>query len=180
VVIPIQIVAERFLSKVNRVKKEVSTTADVAGYDGVIPAVGNPTEKEINQWKKKKKKFMKRQGKSKDKTYKAKNVAEAADKLVKDTILKVLLEQPGNERMNYIIRLFEGISKNLNTSLGYARMFILDALKMDIATGAAKLNAKRATAELNHIRKMIDDLESLLEKINGMNHEDRDGGDEDE
>ena len=80
--------------------------------------------------------------------------------------------------MNYIIRLFEGISKNLNTSLGYARMFILDALKMDIATGAAKLNAKRATAELNHIRKMIDDLESLLEKINGMNHEERDNGEE--
>jgi|TARA_R110002124_G_C8766615_1_gene499575 hypothetical protein len=161
-----------------KVKKEVSTTGGVAGYDGVIPAVGNPTEKEVNQWKKKKKKFMKRQGKSKDKTYNTKSVAEAADKLIKDTILKVLLEQPGNERMNYIIRLFEGISKNLNTSLGYARMFILDALKMDIATGAAKLNAKRATAELNHIRKMIDDLESLLEKINGMNHEERDNGEE--
>ena len=155
-----------------KVKKEVSTTGGVAGYDGVIPAVGNPTEKEVNQWKKK------RQGKSKDKTYNTKSVAEAADKLIKDTILKVLLEQPGNERMNYIIRLFEGISKNLNTSLGYARMFILDALKMDIATGAAKLNAKRATAELNHIRKMIDDLESLLEKINGMNHEERDNGEE--
>ena len=121
---------------------------------------------------------MKRQGKSKDTTYKAKKVAEAADKLVKDTILKVLLEQPGDERMNYIIRLFEGISKNLNVSLGYARMFILDALKMDIATGAANLNAKRATAELNHIRKMIDDLESLLEKINGMNHDERNDGEE--
>ena len=47
-----------------KIKKEMSTTADVAGYDGVIPAVGNPTEKEVNRWKKKKKKFMKRQGKS--------------------------------------------------------------------------------------------------------------------
>ena len=159
-----------------KIKKEMSTTADVAGYDGVIPAVGNPTEKEVNRWKKKKKKFMKRQGKSKDKTYKSKkNVTEAADNLIKETILNVLLEQPGDERMQYIIRLFEGISKNLNVSLGYARMFILDALKMDIATGAAELNAKRGIAELNHIRKMIDDLESLLDKINGMNHEDEDG-----
>ena len=159
-----------------KVKKEMSTTANVAGYDGVIPAVGNPTGPEVNRWKKKKKKFMKRQGKSKDKTYKDKNVAEAADTLIKETILNVLLEQPGDERMQYIIRLFEGISKNLNVSLGYARMFILDALKMDIATGAAELNAKRATAELNHIRKMIDDLESLLEKINGMNQDGQDGG----
>ena len=38
-----------------KIKKEVSTTGGVAGYDGVIPAVGNPTEKEVNQWKKKKK-----------------------------------------------------------------------------------------------------------------------------
>jgi hypothetical protein len=159
-----------------KVKKEVSTTGGVAGYDGVIPAVGNPTEKEVNQWKKKKKKFMKRQGKSKDKTYKGKSVTEAADNLIKETILKVLVEQPGDERMQYIIRLFEGISKNLNVSLGYARMFILDALKMDIATGAAELNAKRATAELNHIRKMINDLESLLDKIDGINQEQQQGG----
>ena len=159
-----------------KVKKEVSTTGGVAGYDGVIPAVGNPTEKEVNQWKKKKKKFMKRQGKSKDKTYKGKSVTEAADNLIKETILKVLVEQPGDERMQYIIRLFEGISKNLNVSLGYARMFILDALKMDIATGAAELNAKRATAELNHIRKMINDLESLLDKIDGINQEQQRGG----
>ena len=116
----------------------------------------------------------------KDKTYKAKSVSEAADNLIKDTILKVLLEQPGDERMAYIIRLFEGISKNLNVSLGYARMFILDALKMDIATGAADLNAKRATAELNHIRKMINDLESLLAKIDSVNHEKQERGQEDD
>ena len=162
-----------------KVKKEVSTTGDVAGYDGVMSAVGNPTEKETNQWQKKKKKFMKSKRKPKDKTYKAKSVSEAADNLIKDTILKVLLEQPGDERMAYIIRLFEGISKNLNVSLGYARMFILDALKMDIATGAADLNAKRATAELNHIRKMINDLESLLAKIDSVNHEKQEGGQED-
>ena len=69
-----------------KVKKEVSTTGGVAGYDGIIPAVGNPTEKEVNQWQKKKKKFMKRQGKSKDKTYKGKSVTEAADNLIKETI----------------------------------------------------------------------------------------------
>ena len=39
-------------------------------------------------------------------------------------------------------------------------------------------NSAINTAELNHIRKMIDDLESLLEKINGMNHEERDNGEE--
>ena len=58
-----------------KVKKEVSTTGGVAGYDGIIPAVGNPTEKEVNQWQKKKKKFMKRQGKSKDKHIRAKRMS---------------------------------------------------------------------------------------------------------
>ena len=158
-----------------KIKKETSTTADVAGYDGIIPAVGNPTEKEINQWQKKKKKFMKNKSKKRDKTYKEDSIAEATDKVVKEAIMKVLLEQPGDERLTYIIRLFEGISKNLNVSLGYARMFILDSMKMDTATGASNLNARRSTAELGHIRRMVDDLESLIEKIHSMNSEKRDG-----
>ena len=54
-------------------------------------------------------------------------------------------------------------------------MFILDALKMDAATGAAKLNAQRATTELNHIRKMINDLESLITQIYRVNMENQVG-----
>ena len=107
----------------------------------------------------------------------SKNVNEAVDKLIKESIVKVLLEQsPNDERMAYIIRLFEGISKNLNVSLGYTRMFILDALKMDVATGAAKLNAQRASTELNHIRKMINDLDSLIAQIYKVNQENQHQG----
>ena len=107
----------------------------------------------------------------------SKNVNEAVDKLIKESIVKVLLEQsPNDERMAYIIRLFEGISKNLNVSLGYTRMFILDALKMEVATGAAKLNAQRASTELNHIRKMINDLDSLISQIYKVNQENQHQG----
>ena len=114
--------------------------------------------------------------KSVKKTKKVESIDEAADKMIRDMIVKVITEQaPDDDRMTYIIRLFEGISKNLNISLSYTRMFILDALKMDSATGGAKLNAQRATTELNHIRKMINDLESLITQIYRVNMENQVG-----
>ena len=165
-----------------KVKKEVSTTGGIAGYNGRIGAPGNPSEEELKRWKKQKGKLVNRKKKPKAKPFKengsrSKNVNEAVDKLIKESIVKVLLEQsPNDERMAYIIRLFEGISKNLNVSLGYTRMFILDALKMDVATGAAKLNAQRASTELNHIRKMINDLDSLIAQIYKVNQENQHQG----
>ena len=144
----------------DKVKKEVSTTGAIAGYHGRLSAVGNPTEKELAVRKRQKRKLLKM--KKNDK----KDVKETISQMVKESIKKVVSEQsPQEQKMSYVLRLFEGISKNLNVSLGYTRMFIMDALKMDDITGGAQLNAKRAVAELNHIRKMIDDLESLIEQI---------------
>ena len=147
-----------------KVKKEVSTTGAVAGYHGRLSATGNPTKKELALRKKQKRKLLKMKKKNKN------DVKETISKMVKESIKKVVSEQsPQEEKMSYVLRLFEGISKNLNVSLGYTRMFIMDALKMDDITGGGKLNAKRAVAELGHIRKMIDDLESLIEQIYATN-----------
>lgn len=163
------------------VKKEISTTGGVAGFSGPISAPGNPTKKELRRRKKQVNKLVKvkengKMKKSVKKTKKVESIDEAADKMIRDMIVKVITEQaPDDDRMTYIIRLFEGISKNLNISLSYTRMFILDALKMDAATGAAKLNAQRATTELNHIRKMINDLESLITQIYRVNMENQVG-----
>ena len=164
-----------------KVKKEISTTGGVAGFSGPISAPGNPTKKELRRRKKQVNKLVKvkENGKMKEsvkKTKKVESIDEAADKMIRDMIVKVITEQaPDDDRMTYIIRLFEGISKNLNISLSYTRMFILDALKMDAATGGAKLNAQRATTELNHIRKMINDLESLITQIYRVNMENQVG-----
>ena len=164
-----------------KVKKEISTTGGVAGFSGPISAPGNPTKKEVRRRKKQVNKLVKvkengKMKKSVKKTKKVESIDEAADKMIRDMIVKVITEQaPDDDRMTYIIRLFEGISKNLNISLSYTRMFILDALKMDAATGAAKLNAQRATTELNHIRKMINDLESLITQIYRVNMENQVG-----
>ena len=164
-----------------KVKKEISTTGGVAGFSGPISAPGNPTKKELRRRKKQVNKLVKvkengKMKKSVKKTKKVESIDEAADKMIRDMIVKVITEQaPDDDRMTYIIRLFEGISKNLNICLSYTRMFFLDALKMDSATGGAKLNAQRATTELNHIRKMINDLESLITQIYRVNMENQVG-----
>ena len=163
-------------------KKEVSTTGGVAGYQGQISAPGNPTPEELNRRKKQKRKLLVKKTKNK----KAKpfvkseqsNLDERSHDMIRDTIFDILLEQgAGEERINYVIRLFEGLSKNLNTSLAYARMFILDSLKMDAVTGGVDLNAKRAKTELNHVRKLVNDLDTLIEKIYMLNRHKADSHD---
>tara|TARA_Y100001951_G_C11249379_1_gene245396 strand:+ start:100 stop:603 length:504 start_codon:yes stop_codon:yes gene_type:complete len=162
-------------------KKEVSTTGGVAGYNTPIGAAGNPTPEEIKRWKKEKRKLLDKGKKKRAKPFvkdEQKNIDERAHQMIRDTIFDILLEQGvGEERMNYVIRLFEGLSKNLNTSLAYARMFILDSLKMDVVTGGVDLNAKRAKTELNHVRKLVNDLDTLIEKIYMLNRHKADSHD---
>ena len=106
----------------SKTKKEVSTTGGVAGYQGRLSAPGNPTPEELNVRKKQKRKLLVKKTKNK----KAKpfvkseqtNLDERSHDMIRDTIFEILLEQgAGEERMNYVIRLFEGLSKNLKTSL---------------------------------------------------------------
>ena len=157
----------------SKTKKEVSTTGGVAGYQGRLSAQGNPTPKELNRRKKQKRKLVQNKKAKKAKPFvksEQSNLDERSHDMIRDTIFDILLEQGvGEERMNYVIRLFEGLSKNLNTSLAYARMFILDSLKMDVVTGGVDLNAKRAKTELNHVRKLVNDLDTLIEKIYMLN-----------
>ena len=162
-------------------QKEVSTTGDVAGYDGRLSAVGNPTPAEIRKRKKEKRKLLDKGKKKKAAPFvkgEEKNIDERTHNMLRDTIFDILLEQGASEeRVNYVIRLFEGLSKNLNTSLAYARMFILDSLKMDVITGGVDLNAKRAKTELNHVRKLVNDLDTLIEKIYMLNRHKADSHD---
>ncbi len=162
-------------------KKEVSTTGGVAGYNAPIGAPGNPTPEELKRWKKEKRKLLDKGKKKKAKPFvksEQSNLDERSHAMIRDTIFDILLEQgAGEERINYVIRLFEGLSKNLNTSLAYARMFILDSLKMDVVTGGVDLNAKRAKTELNHVRKLVNDLDTLIEKIYMLNRNKADSHD---
>ena len=86
-------------------KKEVSTTAGVAGYQGRLSAVGNPTPEELTRRKKQKRKLLVKKTKSK----KAKpfikneqsNLEERSHDMIRDTIFDILLEQgAGEERIN--------------------------------------------------------------------------------
>ena len=155
-----------------KAKKEVSTTGGVAGYNGRLSAQGNPTPKELTRRKKQVRKLVKNTKAKKAKPFVKSEEAldERSHDMIRDTNFDILLEQgESEERMEYVIRLFEGLSKNLNTSLAYARMFILDSLKMDVVTGGVDLNAKRAKTELNHVRKLVNDLDTLIEKIYMLN-----------
>jgi len=161
-------------------KKEVSTTGGVAGYSGRLSAQGNPTPKELTRRKKQVRKLVKNTKAKKAKPFikNEESIDERSHDMIRDTIFDILLEQgESEERISYVIRLFEGLSKNLNTSLAYARMFFLDSLKMDVVTGGVDLNAKRAKTELNHVRKLVNDLDTLIEKIYMLNRHKADSHD---
>ena len=74
-------------------QKEVSTTGDVAGYDGRLSAVGNPTSAEIRKRKKEKRKLLDKGKKKKAAPFvkdEEKNIDERTHNMLRDTIFDIL------------------------------------------------------------------------------------------
>lgn len=135
-------------------KNEISSVGAVAGHIG--PAKLNNRKKFFSKVNKKKKKNMKK---------KSKKITEKANTLVRDTIFKIIVEGEGGDKGKHIMSMYDGIAKRLSLSFGYAKNFMVDAVKVEDVEGAMKFNLRRAKAELRHVQRQIEDMQKLIDMM---------------
>jgi hypothetical protein len=152
-------------------KNETSVVGAVAGF--TAPLSGAPIRKNI----KRKRKSMKKKASRKVPYNK---VDEQSHEVVRDTIFNILLESKNEEKIGYIMSLFEGINKQMGVSMGYTKTFITDGLKMGELDKAKKLSFRRAKTELSHVKRLIDDLDVLINQIYEISNRREDDGEEEE
>lgn len=133
--------------------KEISSVGAIAGHIG--PAKPN-NKKFFSKVNKKKKKNMKK---------KSKKITERANTLVRDTIFKIIVEGEGGDKGKHIMSMYDGIAKRLSLSFGYAKNFMMDAVKVEDVEGAMKFNLRRAKAELRHVQRQIEDMQKLIDMM---------------
>ena len=139
--------------------KEVSVVGGVSGFVTPLPITS----------KQKKRKRMAKARKKRKVPYT--QVDEQSHKIIRDTIFSVLLNEAKSEdKISYIMSLFEGIGKQMGVSMGYTKTFITDGLKMGELDQAKKLSFRRAKTELNHVKRLIDDLDVLIEQIHEISN----------
>ena len=92
-------------------------------------------------------------------------IDEQSHEVVRDTIFKIILEGRSEDKISYIMSLFEGINKQMGVSMGYTKNFVVDGLKAGELDKAKKLSFRRAKTELKHVTRLIDDLDMLINQI---------------
>jgi hypothetical protein len=150
-------------------KTETSVVGAVAGHMKPLVATFDATSKRTPAQEKEIKKRKKIMNKTKTKNQAPYTIDEQSHAVIRDTVFEVLLnEMAGEDRSGYIMNMFDGINKQVGLSMGYAKTFIVDALKMGDLKGAKKLSFRRARTELSHMQKLIDDMQALVNKIHEM------------
>jgi len=153
-------------------KQEVSVAGAVAGYNS--PLSGAPIKKNMSKpFDKKKRKKMKKKRKV---PYDI--LDEQSHNVIRDTIFKVILEGKNEDKIGYIMSLFEGINKQMSVSMSYSKNFITDGLKMGELDKAKKLSFRRAKTELKHVKRLIDDLDMLINQIYEISERREEEGDD--
>jgi len=137
----------------SNIKQETSSVGAVAGHIGPLRT---PLNRKDFIPKKKKKKNMKK---------KSKKITEKANTLVRDTIFKIIVEGEGGDKGKHIMNMYDGIAKRLSLSFGYAKSFMVDAVKVEDVEGAMKFNLRRAKAELRHVQRQIEDMQKLIDMM---------------
>lgn len=103
-------------------------------------------------------------------------VDEQSHKIIRDTIFSVLINEAKEpDKISYIMSLFEGIGRQMGVSMGYTKTFITDGLKMGALDKAKKLSFRRAKTELSHVKRLIDDLDVLIEQIHSISNQPEEG-----
>jgi len=139
-------------------QEEISVAGAVAGYNA--PLSGAPIKKNMSKpFNKKKRKKMKKRKVPYD------VIDEQSHEVVRDTIFKIILEGRSEDKISYIMSLFEGINKQMGVSMGYTKNFVVDGLKAGELDKAKKLSFRRAKTELKHVTRLIDDLDMLINQI---------------
>ena len=150
-------------------KTEDSVVGAVGGHMEPLVATFDSTSPRTPAQDKEIKKRKKAMNKKTTKQFAPYNIDEQSHKIIRDTVFEVLLkEMNGDDRTGYIINMFDGINKQVGISMGYAKTFIVDALRMGDLKGAKKLSFRRARTELSHMQKLIDDMQALVNKINDI------------
>lgn len=153
-------------------KTETSVVGAVAGHMKPLVATFDSTSKRTPAQDKEIKKRKKAMNKTKTKRFAPYNIDEQSHKIIRDTVFDVVLkEMAGDDRTGYIMNMFDGINKQIGLSMGYAKIFIVDAMKMGELKGAKKLSFRRARTELSHMQKLIDDMQALVNKIHELSDE---------
>jgi hypothetical protein len=144
-------------------KEEVSIAGAVAGYNA--PLSGAPIKKNMSKpFDKKVKKKRKKMKKNKRKVpYDI--IDEQSHNVIRDTIFKIILEGKEEDKIGYIMSLFDGINRQIGVSMGYSKTFIVDGLKAGELDKAKKLSFRRSKTELKHVKRLIDDLDMLINHI---------------
>lgn len=144
-------------------KNEISVAGAVAGYNA--PLSGAPIKKTMT------KPFDKKNNPKRTKMKKRKRkvpydiIDEQSHEVVRDTIFKIILEGKSEDKIGYIMSLFDGINKQIGVSMGYSKTFIVDGVKMGELDKAKKLSFRRAKTELRHVKRLIDDLDMLMNQV---------------
>lgn len=144
-------------------KNEISVAGAVAGYNA--PLSGAPIKKTMTKPFDKKNNPKRKKMKKKARKVPYDIIDEQSHQVVRDTIFKIILEGKNEDKISYIMSLFEGINKQMGVSMGYSKSFITDGLKMGELDKAKKLSFRRAKTELKHVKRLIDDLDMLINQI---------------
>jgi hypothetical protein len=153
-------------------KKETSVVGAVAGHMKPLVATFDSTSKRTPAQEKEIKKRKKLMNKTTTKNQAPYTIDEQSHAIIRDTVFDVLMnEMEGDDRSGYVMNMFDGINKQIGLSMGYAKTFIVDALKMGELKGAKKLSFRRARTELSHMQKLINDMQALVNKIHEISDE---------
>jgi hypothetical protein len=144
-------------------KNEISVAGAVAGYNA--PLSGAPIKKNMSKPFEKKKKTKRKKMKKNKRKVPYDIIDEQSHEVIRDTIFKMILEGENDEKISYIMSLFEGINRQMGVSMGYAKTFVNDGLKIGDIAKAKKLSFRRAKTELKHVKRLIDDLDMLINQI---------------
>lgn len=149
-----------------KIKRETTVVGDIApsGHGGL----GATNDLDPKQTKKrdKKRREMNKQGNQLGHPKEFEQLADSSinknviEGIVKNEMFDLIIEQG---KPNQIMDLYDNVTKMLALSLQYARMFMIDGMKL--GPDAVEFNYKRSKAELSRISKLIRDIDQILLKV---------------
>lgn len=143
-------------------KNEISVAGAVAGYNA--PLSGAPIKKIMTKPFDKKNNPKRKKMKKKAKKVPYDIVDEQSHEVIRDTIFKIILEGKNEDKINYITSLIDGINKQMGVSMNHVKGFVSEQLRVE-----DKNNFNHPATELRHVKRLIGDLEVLINKVCEVN-----------
>ena len=99
------------------------------------------------------------------------NLEQAIRKEIRSSIFNELINEvsTNKEKAKNIIQIHDSINNQMNDSFANAKKFLMDAMKNDNASFV--FNLRRVKTELNLIRRLMDDMEEVANRLYKSNKE---------